>query len=46
MWQVRYHPEAEDELGKLPATEQTAVRNAVEKLQAIGLALGSPTPAR
>jgi hypothetical protein len=42
MWEVRYHPAAEAELGKLPAAEQAAIRHAVEKLQAVGPDLGYP----
>jgi hypothetical protein len=40
--EVLYHPDAETELGKLPATEQAAVHNAVRKLEAIGPALPYP----
>lgn len=42
MWEVRYHPAAEAEFGKLPAAEQAAMRHAVEKLQAVGPDLGYP----
>lgn len=42
MWTVRYLPEAEAELGALPAAEQAAMINADKKLQAIGPNLGSP----
>jgi hypothetical protein len=41
-WTVAYHPDAETELGALPAAERTAVAHAVEKLQALGPTLGHP----
>jgi hypothetical protein len=43
-WTVAYHPEAETELIALPAAEQVAIAHAVEKLQALGPALGHRTP--
>ena len=42
MWSVIYLPEAEAELGDLPATEQVAIRNAVEKLKVLGPQLPFP----
>lgn len=42
MWDVRYLPEAEAEVDKLPSREQAAVRNADEKLKALGPALPFP----
>ena len=42
MWEARYLPDAEQERGKLPATERAALYNAVRKLEAIGPALGYP----
>jgi hypothetical protein len=42
MWEVRYLPEAEQERDKLPGNEKAALRNAAEKLQHIGPALGYP----
>lgn len=36
------HPDAEVELGALPEGERVAIRHAIEKLEAMGLALGSP----
>ncbi|MGH3218968.1 MAG: type II toxin-antitoxin system RelE/ParE family toxin [Streptosporangiaceae bacterium] len=42
MWRVRYLPGAEDELDALPGAEQAAVRNAEEKLKALGPDLGYP----
>lgn len=42
MWDVRYLPEAEAELDKLPSREQAAVRNADEKLKALGPSLPFP----
>ena len=42
VWEVRYHPEAEVELGKLPAKERAAMNNAVRKLEAIGPSLPYP----
>jgi phage-related protein len=40
--QVRWHPEAQQELQRLPLKERAAVLNAVAKLAAIGVALGYP----
>jgi hypothetical protein len=42
MWSVAYLREAESELGELPPTEQVAIRNAVEKLKALGPELRFP----
>jgi hypothetical protein len=42
VWRVRFHPEAEEELGKLPAVEQAAILHAVEKLEALGPDLPFP----
>jgi len=42
VWEVRYLPEAEEELGELPGTERAAVYNAVRKLESLGPALGYP----
>jgi hypothetical protein len=42
MWPVVYHPDAEQERGKLPGNEREALYNAVRKLESIGPALGSP----
>lgn len=42
MWDVRYLPEAEAELDKLPSREQAAVRHADAKLKALGPALPFP----
>ncbi len=42
VWEVRYLPEAEEELGELPGTERAAVNNAVRKLESLGPALGYP----
>src|SRR5436305_2552022 len=39
---VYLHPEAVKELDQLPATERVAILNAVEKLRALGPALGYP----
>ena len=42
MWEVRYHPAAEDERKELPIKERTALANAVEKLQRLGPGLPYP----
>jgi hypothetical protein len=42
MWSVAYLPEAEAEHDELPAAEQVAIRNAVEKLQTLGPQLRFP----
>jgi hypothetical protein len=42
MWEVLYLPEAEDELGELPARDQNAVDNAIDKLKALGPTLPYP----
>jgi hypothetical protein len=42
VWSVVYLREAESELGELPPTEQVAIRNAVEKLKALGPELRFP----
>jgi hypothetical protein len=42
MWPVVYLPEADQERGKLPATERTAIYNAVRKLEALGPDLPYP----
>ncbi len=42
VWEVRYHPEAEAERGKLPSNERVALRNAELKLEAIGPDLPYP----
>jgi hypothetical protein len=42
MWTVEYLPAAQQELGKLPGTEQAALNNAVRKLQALGPSLPYP----
>ncbi|WP_319462875.1 type II toxin-antitoxin system RelE/ParE family toxin [Micromonospora sp. RTP1Z1] len=41
-WPVMLHPEADLELGKIPARERVAVLHAMEKLTAIGPSLGYP----
>jgi len=41
-WTVYLHPDADLELDKLPATERSAVLNAVEKLEHLGPALSFP----
>jgi hypothetical protein len=42
MWPVVYLPAAEQERDKLPGNERAAIRNAVEKLQALGPDLPYP----
>jgi hypothetical protein len=42
MWRVVYLPEAEQERGKLPGNERTALYNAVRKLESIGPTLPYP----
>ncbi|SBW22926.1 hypothetical protein FDG2_3317 [Candidatus Protofrankia californiensis] len=42
VWQVLVHPDADVELNKIPARERTAVATALDKLRAIGPALGHP----
>ena len=42
MWEVRYHPSAEEERKQLPATELVALSNAIEKLKAMGPNLPAP----
>ena len=42
MWRVLYHPEAEDELDRLPVPERVAVLHAVDKLAALGPDLHYP----
>lgn len=42
MWDVEYRPEAERELDGLPGAEIAAIRNAEEKLKALGPMLGHP----
>ena len=41
-WVVLLHPDAETELGKIPARERVAVATALDKLRAIGPVLGYP----
>jgi hypothetical protein len=41
-WTVNIHDDAFDELAKLPQRERQAIVHAVEKLEAIGPALGYP----
>lgn len=41
-WIVRVHPDAQVELASQPTREQTAIRNAMEKLQALGPQLPYP----
>jgi hypothetical protein len=41
-WRVLIHPEAEIELSKIPARERAAIDSAMDKLRAIGPALGFP----
>jgi hypothetical protein len=41
-WNVLVHPDADTELGKIPARERAAVDTALDKLRAIGPALGHP----
>lgn len=41
-WTVYLHPEADLELGKLPAAERVAILNATEKLKEIGPQLHYP----
>lgn len=42
MWEVLYLPEAEQELADLPARDQNAADNAVEKLKSLGPNLPPP----
>jgi len=42
VWAVVFHPEAENELARLAATERVAMLNAVEKLKALGPTLPFP----
>ncbi len=42
MWEVRYLPEAAEELAKLPPKERAAVENGVRKLESLGPSLGYP----
>ncbi len=42
MWEVRYHPGAEEERGQLPTKERVALENAVKKLEAMGPQLPAP----
>lgn len=42
MWEVVYLPAARQERDKLPGAERAALRNAVEKLQALGSDLPFP----
>src|SRR5215210_6375541 len=42
MWEVRYHPEAQDEYDNLPVQERTAIANAVGKLKIHGPNLPHP----
>ena len=42
MWEVRYHPSAEEERMKLPPKERVALSNAIEKLKAMGPKLPAP----
>jgi hypothetical protein len=42
MWSVRWHPEAEEELRKLPTEEQLALDHAIGKLAALGPRLPYP----
>jgi hypothetical protein len=42
VWPVVYLPGAEDERGKLPARERSAVDNAIAKLEALGPDLSYP----
>lgn len=42
MWEVSYLPGAVPELDAVPAKEQAAIRNAVEKLKALGPQLRYP----
>jgi len=42
VWEVRYHPAAEEERKQLPTRERTALANAVEKLRAMGPLLPYP----
>jgi hypothetical protein len=42
VWNVLIHPEADTELSKIPAREQIAIDTALDKLRAIGPALGYP----
>ena len=41
-WQVLIHPDAEPELAKVPARERVAIDSAIDKLRAVGPALGFP----
>ena len=41
-WRVTIHPEANAELSALPASEQIAIDDAIEKLTIQGGQLGSP----
>jgi hypothetical protein len=42
VWTVVFHPDAESELGQLPATERAAMVHAIEKLEALGPRLPFP----
>jgi hypothetical protein len=42
MWEVRHHPDAEDERSGLPVKERVAADNAIQKLEALGEALPFP----
>jgi mRNA-degrading endonuclease RelE of RelBE toxin-antitoxin system len=42
MWLVEWHPQAVEELMRLPAYEQVALDHAVEKLAALGPRLPYP----
>jgi hypothetical protein len=42
MWEVRYHPEAEDKRDKLPPQERMAISNVVDKLKTFGPSLPHP----
>lgn len=39
---VRIHPDADEEMNALPVEERAALRHAIEKLEAMGLALAFP----
>jgi hypothetical protein len=42
VWEVRYHPDAEEERMQIPTKERVALQNAVEKLKAMGPQLPAP----
>jgi hypothetical protein len=46
MWEVRYHPAADEERKQLPTKERTALANVVEKLEVHGPLLPHPHQSR